>query len=286
MTRRRMTQIFPWLLPLRRWQRRFCFYAKMGWDGIPYATCRERQELPYPLFETSCPMYNRETGFDMVYQENKVFNLKLAAATLDHLLIRPGETFSFWRLVRYADRDTPYREGLAEVDGKLTVLKGGGLCQLSNLLCWMFLHTPLTLTERHGHQVKDFPEPPSDAPLGVDATVAEGWLDLRVRNDTEVTFQIAISFDQAHITGRVYTARDLGLTYEAINENLVYYRQNGRVYEGVDVVQRAIDTSSGICVSTRRMYRNQCEIGYRLPPNSPWGLANTTPQSWQSRASS
>ena len=265
MTRRRMTQIFPWLLPLRRWQRRFCFYAKMGWDGIPYAPCRERQELPYPLFETSCPMYNRETGFDMVYQENKVFNLKLAAATLDHLLIRPGETFSFWRLVRYADRDTPYREGLAEVDGKLTVLKGGGLCQLSNLLCWMFLHTPLTLTERHGHQVKDFPEPPSDAPLGVDATVAEGWLDLRVRNDTEVTFQIAISFDQAHITGRVYTARDLGLTYEAINENLVYYRQNGRVYEGVDVVQRAIDTSSGICVSTRRMYRNQCEIGYRLP---------------------
>ncbi|CDB30956.1 putative uncharacterized protein [Firmicutes bacterium CAG:137] len=210
-------------------------------------------------------MYNRETGFDMVYQENKVFNLKLAAATLDHLLIRPGETFSFWRLVRYADRDTPYREGLAEVDGKLTVQKGGGLCQLSNLLCWMFLHTPLTLTERHGHQVKDFPEPPSDAPLGVDATVAEGWLDLRVRNDTEVTFQIAISFDQAHITGRVYTARDLGLTYEAINENLVYYRQNGRVYEGVDVVQRAIDTSSGICVSTRRMYRNQCEIGYRLP---------------------
>ncbi len=265
MTRRRMTQIFPWLLPLRRWQRRCCFYAKMGWDDIPYATCRERQELPYPLFETSGPMYNRETGFDMVYQENKVFNLKLAAATLDHLLIRPGETFSFWRLVRYADRDTPYRDGLSEVDGKLTVQKGGGLCQLSNLLCWMFLHTPLTLTERHGHQVKDFPEPPSDAPLGVDATVAEGWLDLRVRNDTEVTFQIAISFDQAHITGRVYTARDLGLTYEAINENLVYYRQNGRVYEGVDVVQRAIDTSSGICVSTRRMYRNQCEIGYQLP---------------------
>lgn len=25
---------------------------------------------------------------------------------------------------------------------------------------------------------------------------------------------------------------------------------------------------------------------YPLPPNSPWGLANTTPQSWQSRASS
>ena len=56
MTRRRMTQIFPCLLPLRRWLRRLCFYAKMGWDGIAYATCLERQELLYRLFDTSCPM--------------------------------------------------------------------------------------------------------------------------------------------------------------------------------------------------------------------------------------
>lgn len=120
----------------------FCFYTKMRWDGAVYASHRERKRLPHLLFETTCPMYNRETGFDMVYQENKVFNLKLAAATLDRLLIRPGETFSFWRLVRYADRKTPYRDGLAEVNGKLTVQPGGGLCQLSNLLFWMFLHTP------------------------------------------------------------------------------------------------------------------------------------------------
>jgi len=212
-------------------------------------------------------MYNRETGFDMVYQENKVFNLKLAAATLDRLLIRPGETFSFWRLVRYADRKTPYRDGLAEVNGKLTVQPGGGLCQLSNLLFWMFLHTPLTLIERHGHRIKDFPEPPSDAPLGVDATVAEGWLDLRVRNDTEITFQITVTLEGDAITGRVSTDRELGLRYEAVNENLVYPRQSGAVYEEVDVVQRAMDSATGICVSTRNMsplplcsyHRNPCK---------------------------
>ena len=97
-------------------------------------------------------MYNRSTGFSMMYQKNKVFNLKLAAATMDKLVIRPGETFSFWQLVRYADRDTPYREGLVEIDGKLTTRPGGGLCQISNLLFWMFLHTPLTIVERRGHQ--------------------------------------------------------------------------------------------------------------------------------------
>lgn len=102
--------------------------------------------------------------------------------------------------------------------------------QLSNLLFWMFLHTPLTLIERHGHRIKDFPEPPSDAPLGVDATVAEGWLDLRVRNDTEITFQITVTLEGDAITGRVSTDRELGLRYEAVNENLVYTRQSGAVY--------------------------------------------------------
>ena len=67
------------------------------------------------------------------------------------------------------------------------------------------------------------------------------------------------------IRDRVSTDRELGLRYEAVNENLVYTRQSGAVYEEVDVVQRAMDSATGICVSTRNMYRNRCEIGYRLP---------------------
>jgi len=189
MTRKRITQIFPWLLPLRRKQQLLFFYTKMKLDKNCYAAKNLDNLLPHQLFETSCPLYNKETGFDMVYQENKVFNLKLAAATLDNLVIRPQETFSFWKLVRYADRYTAYKEGLIVINGKLTTTLGGGMCQMSNLLFWMFIHTPLTILERHGHAVKDFPEPPSDAPLGVDATVLEGWLDLKVRNDTDSTFQ-------------------------------------------------------------------------------------------------
>lgn len=80
MPRKRITQRFPWLLPLRRRQKIFCFYAKMLWDGNRYAATRQPEQLPHLLFQTSCPMYNSQTGFDMIYQENKVFNLKLASA--------------------------------------------------------------------------------------------------------------------------------------------------------------------------------------------------------------
>ena len=265
MPRKRITQVFPWLLPLRTRQRLFCFYTGMRLDGNRYASNKLNTLLPYQLFESSCPLYNRETGFDMVYQENKVFNLKLAASTLNQVVIRPNETFSFWQLVRHADRDTPYKDGLAVIDGKLTTASGGGMCQMSNLLFWMFLHTPLTIVERHGHGVKDFPEPPSDAPMGVDATVSEGWLDLKVRNITEDSFQLRITFDEEHIIGHLLTDRDTGQFYEVVNGQPLYYRKNNKVFEEVDVIQKMISEKTGACVSSKLLYRNKCEIGYPLP---------------------
>ena len=269
MKRKRLTQRFPWLIPIRVKQRKFCYYLAMRWDGRRYCGTQAADRLPVLLFESSCPMYNAETGFDMVFQKNKVFNLQLAAMALDTLLIRPGETFSLSRAIRHADRKTPYRDGLTVIDGKLTTAYGGGLCQISNLLFWLFLHSPLTLVERHGHGLKEFPEPPSDAPIGVDATISEGWLDLKVQNDTAQTYQIGIGFDDVHITGRLYTDRDMGVRYEIANGEILYYRLQGRVYEETDILQRQISKATGDCVATCTLYRNKCEIGYPLPEHTP-----------------
>ena len=269
MSRKRITQVFPWLLPLRKRQRIFCFYTKMKVDGNHYASVQAPELLPHLLFESRCPMLNASTGFDMVYQENKIFNLDLAAVTLDKLVIHPGETFSFWQCVRYADKKTPYRNGLAEVNGVLTTQYGGGLCQMSNLLCWLFLHTSLTFTERHGHGKKDFPEPKSDAPMGVDATVAEGWLDLRVRNDTDNVFQISLIFDGTEIVGRVFTDRDLGKTWDVVNHDLAYTHELAGVFEEVNVVQQVLETATGCLLEEHTAYRNRCEIGYPLPKSTP-----------------
>ena len=269
MARKRLTQRFPWLLPIRRRQRIFCFYWNMRFDKNRYAARQIETLLPQKVFESSCPMYNTATGFDMVYQENKVFNLKLAAATLDKLLIAPGETFSFWNRVRGADRQTPYREALAEVDGNLITQYGGGLCQISNLLCWLCLHTPLTMVERHGHDKKEFPEPPSDAPMGVDATVAEGWLDFKVRNDTDDIFQLSIAFDEQHIIGRVLTDRDSGKVWRVTNRDLKYTRESDGIFEEVDVVQQVYDLAENRCLQEKTVYRNRCRIAYQLPPDTP-----------------
>ena len=267
MSRKRITQLFPWLLPLRKKQRKLCFYLGMRLDRRHYSSKQIETLLPHQLFSATHPMYNRETGFDMIYQENKVFNLKLAAKPLNNLIIRPGETFSFWKSVRDADKEIPYKEGLVVADGKLQALPGGGLCQMSNLLFWLFLHTPLTILERHGHMVKDFPDPPSDAPIGVDATVSEGWLDLKVKNDTDCAFQIVISFDENNINGSILSDVEPTTEFQIINGKPFYYQKNGKTFEEVDIMQSIVSLSDEKCVSSKRLYRNCCEIGYQLPEN-------------------
>ena len=162
MARKRLTEMFPFLLPLRRWQKKQCCYLKMKFDKNVYADKISESLFPNMVFETSALMVNENSGFDIQFQYNKVHNLQLAAKTMDKLVIAPNETFSFFWLTRHADRYTRYKDGLNLVNGKIVGSYGGGLCQLSNMLFWLFLHTPMTIVERHGHAAESFPSTTED----------------------------------------------------------------------------------------------------------------------------
>ncbi|MCM1144137.1 MAG: glycopeptide resistance accessory protein VanW [Blautia sp.] len=263
MARKRITQRFPWLLPFRRWQRKKMFYLFMRLDKNRYAKEKAAYPLPYELFSTASLMRNPDSGFAMQYQENKVYNLHLAAETINHIIIRPGETFSFWQLVRYADSSRPYKDGLTFVDGKITGAYGGGLCQLSNLLFWLFLHIPVEIVERHGHEEESFPPADKALPYGVDATVYEGWKDLKVKNTTEHLFQIVITFDEDYMYGSIRSDEEAAYRYEIYNREVSYYRKQGKLYREVSV-DGVREDKAGYREEIS-FYRTVCEIGYPLP---------------------
>ena len=73
---------------------------------------------------------------------------------------------------------------------------------MSSFLYWLFLHTPLTITEQHIHGIDLHLNMPG-IPQGIDAAVAEGWLDLKVRNDTAHTFQLLVAVDSHNMSGTV-----------------------------------------------------------------------------------
>lgn len=58
---------------------------------------------------------------------------------------------------------------------------------MSNLMFTLFLHSPPNIVERKGHGKKEFPDPGSE-PAGTDATISEGWIDLKAENRTEAAF--------------------------------------------------------------------------------------------------
>lgn len=63
-------------------------------------------------------------------------------------VLRPGEVFSYWKLIGKPARRKGYLDGMVLKSGAFHAGCGGGLCQLSNLIFWMTIHTPLTVTER------------------------------------------------------------------------------------------------------------------------------------------
>lgn len=267
MRRRRVTEVFPWLLPLRRAQRKAFFYAGLRFDGRTYAKTRRKCLLPSVVLAKTEPMVNPDSGYDIKYQYNKVHNLKLAAAKLHGLVIRPGETFSFCLAVKDADRDTPYKDGLSLVGGKIKGEYGGGLCQLSNLLYWLFLHSALTIIERHGHGTEAVTPADPHMLAGIDATIAEGWLDLKVKNETSHTYQLAVTFDADHICAKLLSDTDRCFDYRLYNPSKKYIRRGGQIVEVSTLARLRTNRFSGQTVE-EVLYDNTCVIEYPLPPGT------------------
>lgn len=273
MGRPRLTQVFPWLLPLRVRQRKACRYARMALDRATYADRTLADPLPFEIARQDQRVINPNSGYAIVYQYNKLHNLRLAAATLDGLLIAPGETFSFWWRVRKADQETPYKDGLVLQDGAIVGGYGGGLCQLSDMLLWLFLHTPLTVTEHHPHTVASF-APAPDEVLGVDATVNEGWQDLQVFNPTGSSYQLRFAFSggealEARMVGSVRCSEAPSCAYELYNECAYYWRPPGgsSVRLSATVGRKVTDLASG-ARTTERLFETTAAVGYELPPGT------------------
>lgn len=168
-----------------------------------FAGERQRRDLfPFQAASHATPLLRQLRDVDMQYQYNKVTNLRLAAERVDGLVLRPGETMSFWRCVGKPSRRKGYLDGLVLYCGQIRYAVGGGLCQMSNLLFWMTLHTPLTVVERYRHSHDVFPDSGRTQPFGSGATCAYPHRDLMIRNDTEEIFQLRLRVGQENLEGR------------------------------------------------------------------------------------
>jgi vancomycin resistance protein VanW len=105
-------------------------------------------------------------------------------------------------------------EGLVLHNGQILRGTGGGLCQLGNLLYWMFLHSPLTIKERWRHGYDVFPDISRTIPFACGATLSYNYVDLQIKNNTPQSFKINLWLDDNYLNGELLCSEELTNNYE------------------------------------------------------------------------
>ncbi|MGB3650041.1 MAG: VanW family protein [Rivularia sp. (in: cyanobacteria)] len=137
--------------------------------------------------------------------ENRIYNMQLAADKIDGLIIQPKQIFGFWNRVPRPIIKNGFRSGPMLVRGKLTNDVGGGLCQISTTLFNALLWANFEILERYNHSIDAHGEKRFFT-LGQDATVAYGYKDLIVRNisQTPLLLRLQVFPEKAQVTASVW----------------------------------------------------------------------------------
>lgn len=200
---------------------------------------------------------------DMTLQENKAVNLAIACSKINGILIRPGEEFSFWRLVGLPKEKDGYKRGLVISRGKVSDGIGGGLCQLSNLIHWMVLHSPLEITEQHHHDALDlFPDHDRKVPFGVGTSIMYNYIDYRFKNNTKNTFRLGVKVGEEYLFGSLTCDRELRLKYDIVCENEHFTRESDGVYRNNEIYRNIIDVRTGNIIRRELIRKNHARIQY------------------------
>ncbi len=107
----------------------------------------------------------------------RAINIATAARYLNGTVIAPGETFSFNKTVGPRTLERGFTNAPQIVADELEDGVGGGVCQVASTLHAAAVFGGFEVLQRRSHS-----RPSGYTPLGLDATVVDGELDLKLKN--------------------------------------------------------------------------------------------------------
>ena len=147
---------------------------------------------------------------------NRGSNVAIAAAKINGTVVLPGEIFSFndtvgKRTVANGFKIAPEYQNGQTVDGV-----GGGTCQVSTTLYSALLYADMKIVKRLNHSMSV-----SYVPLGQDATVTDGGIDLKFQNDTNYPVKISAVTGGGKITVTIVgTTPEIARTVKIVHTSL------------------------------------------------------------------
>ncbi len=223
---------------------------------------RIKEELPNIVKGHSSILLRKLNGVDMKLQENKVTNIQLACDKVNGIVIHPGETFSYWKTIGLPSKKKGYKEGLVISKHGMTKGYGGGLCQMGNMIHWLVLNSPLTVTELHHHSDALFPDERRRVPFGTGTSVCYNYLDYRFKNETDQDVQILVWIENGELCGELRSEREFPYRYKLIEENHHFKKENDKYYRISQVYRIVIDRKTNEEVRKELILDNHSEVMY------------------------
>lgn len=232
------------------------------------ARTHSKDPLPNIVKSHSSILLRKLYGVDMKLQENKVANIELACKKINGLIIKPGETFSYWCSIGPVTKRYGYKEGLIISKGKFTSGYGGGLCQMANMIHYLVLNSPLLVTELHHHSDALFPDDRRRVPFGTGTSVCYNYIDYRFKNTTNQNVQILVWIENGELCGELRSEREFPYRYKLEEENH-HYEKRGKDYYRISQVYRIIIDKSNNEQIEKELILDNCSLvlyDYNLIP--------------------
>ncbi len=185
-------------------------------------------------------------------QTSRSSNIQLASSKIDGVVLMPGERFSFNDTVGRRTVGAGFRLAPVYKNGEHDVGIGGGICQVSTTLYNAALFSNLKIHQRQNHSL-----PVPYVPLGRDATVDFGSIDLAFENTTGHPIAICRSWKPGTLTFTILGKKDPSLSVKIISGGVRAYGGGTKV-----VVDRSLPAgktrviergSAGRAVTTWRL---------------------------------
>ena len=152
---------------------------------------KTQADLNAKLFHDTLATYTTSFGAG----GNRGQNVSIAASKLSGAVIMPGETFSFNKRVGRRSVANGFKTAPEYLNGQTVEGVGGGTCQVSTTLYSAVLYANLEIVSRSNHSMSV-----SYVPLGQDATVTDGGIDFKFRNNTAYPVKIAAGTNGGRLT--------------------------------------------------------------------------------------
>ena len=142
--------------------------------------------------EASTPIYGS-------WQQDRNYNLIVAAEKMTGDIVQPGETYSYLVSLGPITTQAGFMSGSAIVGGTYIDVVGGGLCQPSTTLFQAVVKSDLEIVERHNHGMRS-----SYYEYGQDAMIYGGSADFKFRNNSEYPVAIVAEARGNYLVYKIY----------------------------------------------------------------------------------